>query len=226
MNDFVGTIFGFVLNILLASLLPAALAGIILKVQRRRRSYARGKEGDEQFVRDSHLLVVFFNSLYIVWVLQEWLADKATSSLRIATTIFYTYYFYARPLYVTNIPDYILGGLTWIGEVADARLEKSSTYRNWKSSILASKLSRQERMLGFSGPEIPGLKQEEQLLLTQTRFICQSCGLEKDNSHLGDIFRDEKGQLLYFCDDVPCRVKARDIYSRSLNIWRSIRRLR
>src|SRR5208282_5218087 len=197
--------------------------GIILKVQRRRRSYTRGKAGQEQFVRDSHLLVVTFNFLYVVWVLQEWSADITTTSLRIIAVIFYTYYFYTRPLYVTNIPDYILDALSYIGEITNIALEKSSTYRNWKSSILASKLSREDQMQGFSGPEIPDLKQEAQLLLTQTRFKCQSCGLEKDNSHLGDILRDGKGQLLYFCDDNPCRVKVRDIYSKSLNIWRSNR---
>lgn len=229
MTDFVNAI-SFVLDVLVASLLPAAVGGIILKVQKRRHVYPRGKEGNEELRRDSNRLVVFFNCIYVVTLLQGWISAAIVSIppipslVKVAVVLFYSAYFYNRPSKVIAIPDDVVAITTLIGESADATLEGSSKYRNWKSRILASTVSREERMLGFSGPEMGIIGRGQQLLLTQTQFKCNSCGLEKDNSHLADILQDEKGQLLYFCDDLSCRLKVRDIYSKLISVWRSERR--
>lgn len=223
----------FVLDVFIASLLPAAVAGIVLKVQKKRRAYPTGTLGAGELRHDGNMLLVFFNALYAIWLSGNWIPNAtipilipATLSLllKIVTVVFYTAFFYNRPLKIIAIPDIVIAASTWIGEIIDAALEGSSRYRGWKNSILAARASKEDRMLGFSGPEMGVIKRGQQLILGRTEFKCSSCGLEKDNSHLADVLQDETGQLLYFCDDPLCRVKVRDIYSKMIAIWRSERR--
>jgi len=228
MNDVVNAI-SFVMDVLVASLFPAAMAGIVLKVQKKRRVYPTGAQGADELRRDGNRLIVFFNVVYIVWLLSDWISTAIipisipliVSLLKICTVLFYTVYFFNHPLKVTAIPDIVIAASTWIGELVDAGLESSSGYRRWKDKVLAARVSKEDRMLAFSGPEIGVIKRGQQLILGQTQFKCHSCGLEKDNSHLADVLQDERGQLLYFCDDPLCRVKVRDIYSKLIAIWRS-----
>lgn len=216
MSDFFGTLINFGVNVLLASLIPSAFAGLFLKALKKRRSYSTGIAGKVQFTRDSRILAVVFNGAFLAWLWagQNWFTMPISEQIQSGLVIFYIAFFCLRPSAVTAIPDLLFDALTLVGQIVGSLMEGFGPYDSWKRKVTLARLTKEDHITGFSGPEISSLKYRQQLLVSQIKFTCYSCGLEKDKSNIGEILEDGNGHLLYYCDDAGCRKTARDLYSK------------
>ncbi len=218
MSEFFSVLWDFVLNLAIAYLIPTALTGTLVKVQKRRHVYPRGRIGQNELKRDCNLGLLGFNGLFLLWSLGNW-PGVVIFALRLATVSFFVYFYHNRPLAVIAVPDTVITALEWMAVTMDGGLALIPKYNELKAHILAGRAAREIWHRGFSGGEISTVV-GQQLLLSQTQFKCHSCGLEKDNSHLGDILQDENKQLLFFCDDTRCRIESRDMYSKTELRWK------
>lgn len=203
----------FVLNIVVYGLVPAGITGIFLKVQRKHHVYSRSPEGERQLVRNSNVGLVGFQALFLLYSLEYW-PGLNVFILRAATSIVIVTLFYNQPRAVITVPDTILALFLWIKELVENLLCFIPGYSSITRWVLAVRAPREVRYHGFSGPEISSLVTTQQLTLTQTSYICKSCGTERDYSHLGDIVLTENKEVLYFCDRIACRIQAQDLYAK------------
>lgn len=220
MAEILNVIWDFALNVLLAYLIPTALLGIILKVQKRRRVYPTGAEGEKQLMSFCNRGLVGFNALFLVWSwTYRWpsiVIDGGLITRSFAAPIFVLLY-RNRPLSVIAVPDGIITFVAWAGMVSDRLLEASSIYVKFKRN-LATRVMGEPRLHYFSGGEIKRLS-SVQLPLTQTLFTCYSCGQEKGLDQLRDILGVD-GEKLYFCYSASCRLEAGNLYAKRLSDWR------
>ena len=217
--EFLDVLIGFGLNTVLASLVPTAIAGIVIKIQRSRRAYPRGTEGEKELARDCNVWLVGLNLLFLVWSYISGTAVDAFS-VRVLAVALFVYVFYDRPKRLIALPESVLAVLKWIGETGDQWLERIPGYQGLKQLLLTPRWAKGASNYWFSGKEIPTMKKGQQLLLAQTQFTCHSCGSTRDYTHLGDAMQDGRGQVLYFCDKKQCRIEARNLYSKELMSWR------
>jgi hypothetical protein len=203
----------FVLNIIVYGLVPTGVTGIFLKVQRKHHVYSRSPEGERELVRNSNVGLVGFQALFLLYSLEYW-PGPAVFILRAATSIVIVILFYNQPRAVITVPEMIMALLLWVKELLENLLCFIPGYSSITRWILAVRASREVRYHRFSGPEISSLLTAQQLTLTQTSYVCKSCGTEKDYSQLGDIVLTENREILYFCDRIACRVQARDLYAK------------
>jgi len=221
LTEILNVIWDFALNVLLAYLVPTALLGIILKVQKRRRVYPTGAEGEKQLMSFCNRGLIGFNALFLVWSwTYHWPSINVDGGLitrSFAAPIFVLIY-RNRPLSVIAVPEGIIAAVTWVSTVVDHLLEASSKYVKFKQN-LATRLMGEPRLHYFSGGEISRLSSAVQLPLTQTLFTCYSCGQKKEFNQLGEILEVD-GEKLYFCYSTPCMVEASNLYAKRLSDWR------
>jgi len=223
MTPLLDVLWGFGLNIVLAYLIPTAIVGSILKIQRKRRAYAAGTEGDAELARDCNRGLVGINALFLLWSWLSFLPQPVATDfiLRATAAAFFVWFYWDRPRKVIAAPETILASLTWLAQTFDLILQLVPPYLKLRRA-LASKIPDELRHYSFSGREISRLS-VEQMLLSQTHFTCHSCGLKKENTHLGEILLDENNERLYFCDEMPCRLEARNLYAKKFVSWRKKR---
>jgi hypothetical protein len=222
LSEILSVLTDYGLNVVIAYLVPTAVAGLILKGQKRRRVYARA--APKELVRDSNLSLAGLNSLFLLWSILNW-PGLSIIVLRIATVVFSLGFYFNRPLSVIALPDNLIAIAQWAWSMGDRVLQMLPMYRSLKVRFLATSSTTDTRHHAFSGREINKLADKGQLLLSQTHFICHSCGLEKDNSRLGDILRDENGERLPFCDETSCRMEARNLHTKMFIAWKRKRRV-
>lgn len=222
MTEFLDILWGFALNVILAYLIPTGIVGCILKSQKRRRVY-RGPKGGKELTRDCNVLLLGINGLFLAWSLVSYWPQLITKELifRSLAASFFIYFFHNHPEKAIGVPDTIIASLTWMGQVIDGFLGYNSAYRNFRRNFrrsLINRSSKELRLHSFSGAEI-GKLSGRQTLLTKTTFTCHSCGLEKDNIHLGDVLLDENNETIHFCDEAACRLEARNVYAKRYVSW-------
>jgi len=217
--EFLDALTGFGLNTVLVALIPTAIAGIVVKIQKGRRAYPKGVEGEKELIRDSNGWLVVLNILFLFWSLGSW-PGSFPFVCRVGFAGFLVYIYYNRPLRLIAAPEIVIASLRWVNEIVDEALQRIPGYSGLKLRSQSPSGAMEADHLRFSGKEIAALKKEQQLLLTQTQFMCHSCGATKDFAHLGDVLRDGRNRLFYFCDRKPCRMEARDLHSKELISWR------
>jgi hypothetical protein len=219
MTDLLSVLVDFTLNVVLVSLIPTGAVGCFLKSQKRRRTYPRGPEGDKELTRDCNVGLLGINGLFLLWLFVSSWPQLITNELvfRTAAVLFFSYFFYNRPKAVIGVPDTIIASVTWVGQVVDSYLRYIPAYSNFRRSLM-NRSWRELRLHSFSGAEI-GKLSGRQMLLTKTTFTCHSCGLEKDNIHLGDVLLDENNEMIHFCDEAACRLEARNVYAKRYVSW-------
>ena len=217
MDEILRIILDFGVNVVLAYLIPSAILGLILKAQKKRRVYPHGPEGEQQLKRDANVGLVGINGIFMLWSFVNW-PGSSTYLLRGAVVVFSLAFYFNHPLSIIAVPDSTTAILRWLSGMVGTLLESIPWYRDLKMRVFAGKMATQTTHHAFSGPEIESVWQ--QLLLSQTRFTCHMCGLEKDNGHLGDVLLDENKQALYFCDETSCRIEARNLLAKMSTAWK------
>jgi len=209
----------FGLNGVLAYLIPTALTGLILKIQKRRRVYAKALDPGKELVRDSNLGLAGLNCLFLLWSILNWPGLQIVA-FRAAVVIFSICFYFNRPLSVIAVPDALVAMAQWIASMGDSVLQLFPRYQHLKARYLAINSAKDTRHHAFAGTEIDKLADQQQLLLSETHFICHSCGLEKENTHLGDVLLGENRERLFFCDETPCRMEAINLHTKVFVAWR------
>jgi hypothetical protein len=217
--EFLDALIGYGLNTVLVTLIPTAIAGTVVKIQKGRRAYPKGTEGEKELTRDSNAWLLVLNALFLLWSLGSW-PGPLEFACRVGFVGFLVYIYYNRPLRLIAVPEVAIASLRWVNEIVDEGLQRIPGYSGLRQRSQSTRGAMEAGHLRFSGKEIPALKKEQQLLLTQTQFICHSCGATREFTDLGDVLRDGRNRLFYFCDRKPCRMEARDLHSKELISWR------